>query len=189
MSIKHAVLGLLAEGEKSGYDLVREFDYRRSVVWPAPQNEIYRELAKLNETGWIKPHGPQSATPRGRKLYAITAAGRRELHRWLLADDVDHSFRYEPVLRAVFLTQLKPEELRLRISRDLEFFERCLAVVQKNDRVGLSAEEQKQLATNRCYARPLVAGFYESLIRWSRRCLRDMAEEKKSFKTTKRKPA
>jgi PadR family transcriptional regulator AphA len=180
MSIKHAVLGLLAEGEKSGYDLVREFDYRRSVVWPAPQNEIYRELAKLSEVGWIRPYGPQSATPRGRKLYTITAAGRRELRRWLLADDVDHSFRYEPVLRAVFLTQLKPEELRLRISRDLKFFERCLATLQKDDRIGLSTEDQQQLAVNRRFARPLVAGFYESLIRWSQHCLRDIAAEQKS---------
>lgn len=178
MSIKHATLGLLAEGPKSGYDLVREFDHRRSVVWPAPQNEIYRELAKLTEAGWIKTHG-QETGPRRRQLYAITPTGRRELRSWLLADEADHSFRYEPVLRAVFLTQLPPADVRRRLERDLQFFEQALAAV-RDDPQSPSDEPTRRLRAHRRYARPLVEAFYAGLVRWSRQCLADLPADKRT---------
>ncbi len=176
MSIKHATLGLLAEGPKSGYDLVREFDHRRSVVWPAPRNEIYRELAKLTEAGWIRAHG-QETGPRRRQLYAVTAPGRRELRRWLLADDADHSFRYEPVLRAVFLTQLPPADVRRRLARDLQFFKQALAAVREDPHPPPD-EATRRFRADRRYARPLVETFYAGLVRWSRQCLADLPPAK-----------
>ena len=46
MSLRHALLGLLAEGPASGYDLARRFQEGLNSVWPAQHPQIYSELEK-----------------------------------------------------------------------------------------------------------------------------------------------
>src|SRR5215470_5327499 len=100
MSLNFAILGLLSERPRSGFDLIKEFDVAQSgVVWPAPQNEVYRVLAKLKAEGLIVE---KEAGPRGRKTYAITKAGRAKLADWIAAP-TDYTLRYDPILKAGFL--------------------------------------------------------------------------------------
>ena len=47
MSLRHGLLGLLAEGPASGYDLARRFQEALGPVWPAQHPKIYAELARL----------------------------------------------------------------------------------------------------------------------------------------------
>lgn len=92
MSLDHAILGFLAIGPKSGYDLKKRFDRSVSGFWPTDQSNIYRTLAKLRDWGHVNQEViPQQGRP-DRKVYHITADGEAELLGWLeeVIDDPQH---------------------------------------------------------------------------------------------------
>ena len=108
MSLRHALLGLLSDQPQSGWDLSRRFTETLGAVWPAGHPQIYGELRKLHDDELITVH---DTGPRGRVVYAVTAAGRAEVIRWLTDDPVDHTMRLEPILRSVFFWLLPPNQL------------------------------------------------------------------------------
>ncbi len=109
MSLRHAALGLLSRGPASGYDLLKVFEASMANVWPATQSQLYGELNKLADVGLIKV---SEVGPRGRKEYAITDAGRAELHRWLTSPQADPAFRSAQLLRVFLLDELPREQAR-----------------------------------------------------------------------------
>jgi DNA-binding PadR family transcriptional regulator len=106
-----AVLGLLARGENSGYDLHKTMD--GLVFWTPARAQIYAVLAKCVERGLASArHVPQSDRP-DKQLYRITAAGERALQA---AVERGLSARFvvkDPVLLEVFLGSLAPVEALL----------------------------------------------------------------------------
>ncbi|WP_019931732.1 PadR family transcriptional regulator [Nocardia sp. BMG111209] len=119
MSLRHALLGLLAEQPASGWDLTRRFDELLGSVWPAGHPQIYGELRKLQQDGYIVVDGEG---PRGRKDYRITDTGLAEVRRWLTEVEVDHTFRLEPLLRSVFFWLMTPGELADHLEREAAFY-------------------------------------------------------------------
>jgi DNA-binding PadR family transcriptional regulator len=107
MSLRHAILGLLAKRPASGYDLLGAFNKSLSFVWPAQQSQIYGDLARLADVGWVEA---AEAGARGRKEYSITELGRDELRRWLTRTEPERSPRNEPLLRVFFLWTLPPAQ-------------------------------------------------------------------------------
>ncbi|MQY06784.1 PadR family transcriptional regulator [Actinomadura macrotermitis] len=106
MSLRHAVLGLIAELDgASGYDLLKMFEISLGNVWPATQSQLYGELGKLTDAGLIEVVGEG---PRGRKAYGITEAGRTELLRWITEVPVKPARRDDAMLRVFFLGQVDP---------------------------------------------------------------------------------
>lgn len=76
-------------------------------VWPATQSQLYGELNKLADGGLIEV---TELGPRGRKEYAITAAGRAELRRWMTSPQEDPAFRSAQLLRVFLLDEVGREE-------------------------------------------------------------------------------
>jgi DNA-binding PadR family transcriptional regulator len=109
MSLRHALLGLLREGPKSGYDLLQMFKRSLHQTWPATQSQVYTELTKLADAGLlvVTAHGP-----RGRKEYTLTDAGLEELRRWMLETEPDRYPRSEALLRVFLLGALTRDEAR-----------------------------------------------------------------------------
>ncbi|MCX4093686.1 PadR family transcriptional regulator [Nocardia sp. alder85J] len=143
MSLRHALLGLLAEQPASGWDLTRRFDELLGSVWPAGHPQIYGELRKLQQDGHIVVDGEG---PRGRKDYRITDTGLAEVRRWLIEVDVDHTFRLEPLLRSVFFWLLTPDELADYLEREAAFYHglaqsfRKLAAAKDNGDFGFTPQ-------------------------------------------------
>jgi DNA-binding PadR family transcriptional regulator len=133
--LRHALLGLLAEGPASGWDLSRRFDELLGAVWPAGHPQIYGELGRLHDGGLI---ALDSEGPRRRKVYRITAEGREAVHHWLTSVEVDHTMRLEPLLRSVFFWLLTPAELNEHVEREIKYYERLaetyLQVADAKDR-------------------------------------------------------
>ena len=127
MSLRHALLGLLAEQPASGWDLTRRFDDVLGSVWPAGHPQIYGELRKLQDEGFIEV---DSEGPRGRKAYRITDAGLAEVRRWLTTVDTDHTIRMESVLRSVFFWLMNPEELADHLDREAAYFHNLAAALR-----------------------------------------------------------
>jgi DNA-binding PadR family transcriptional regulator len=108
MSLRHALLGLIAEMDgASGYDLLKVFEISLGTVWQATQSQLYGELGKLTDSGLI---AVSAEGPRGRKEYEITDAGRAELRHWMVETDPKPHRRDEPLLRVFFLDQIEREE-------------------------------------------------------------------------------
>ncbi|MCP2260724.1 transcriptional regulator, PadR family [Streptoalloteichus tenebrarius] len=110
MSLRHALLGLLADHPASGYDLTRRFEVSlQKYAWHARHSQIYPELNRLAAEGLISV---VEEGARGRRTYAITEAGREEVRRWLLTPNKDAVVRNETVLRMFLLSTLDHAEIR-----------------------------------------------------------------------------
>jgi DNA-binding PadR family transcriptional regulator len=82
MSLPHALITALVEQPSSGSDLASRFDRSIGYFWHATHQQIYRELGRLEEAGWVESLPPESG--RGRKrVYQVLPAGRKELKRWV----------------------------------------------------------------------------------------------------------
>ncbi|WP_261558251.1 PadR family transcriptional regulator [Frankia tisae] len=117
MSLRHAVLGLLADRPASGYDLLKTFAISLSNVWSATQSQVYAELGRLADSGQVTVTAEGA---RGRKEYAITESGRAELHRWLTKVEPNRTSRNDTLLRVFFLGLLEPDEAQAFMRREAE---------------------------------------------------------------------
>ena len=110
MSLRHALLGLLAERPSTGYDLTRVFEASlQRFAWHARHSQIYPELNKLADEGLVAVIG---SGPRNSRTFDLTEAGRAELHRWLVTPPGSPQVRNEAVLRMFLLTTLPPDEAK-----------------------------------------------------------------------------
>ena len=83
MSIKYAVLGLIAEEPRHGYAVRAAFEERLGDFWQLNYGQVYQVLATLEAQGFIASHDEQIARRPTRRVYSITARGRGVLQRWL----------------------------------------------------------------------------------------------------------
>ncbi len=79
----YAVLGLLAEGSLSGYDVKLRMAEPVGFFWQASHSQIYPELARLEAGGMVVHRAvPQSGKP-DKKMYEITDAGLSAVREWV----------------------------------------------------------------------------------------------------------
>ena len=134
MSLRYAILGLLARRPSTGYELTQTFDRSLRTSWQASHSQIYPELGKLERAGLVEVVGRGA---RRSKTYALTEPGREELRRWLVEAEPDRSQRSESGVR-LFLTPLLDEsDRRTAYARDLSHVEVELAELE-----GLRAQVQ-----------------------------------------------
>jgi DNA-binding PadR family transcriptional regulator len=82
MALRHAVLAALLDEELSGYQLTKAFDLGVANFWHALPQQLYAELAKLEQDGLIAGREVvQDARP-NKRLFQVTAAGLAELERF-----------------------------------------------------------------------------------------------------------
>lgn len=69
-----AILSLLSEGPKHGYQLMKEMKERSGGLYKASAGSVYPTLQQLEDEGLI-----QSEQQDGRRVYKLTEAGQKEL--------------------------------------------------------------------------------------------------------------
>lgn len=82
MSLPHALLTSLLERTSSGLELARRFDRSIGYFWHATHQQIYRELARMEQAGWVAVEPAEPGAKGGKKIYRVLEAGRDELRRW-----------------------------------------------------------------------------------------------------------
>lgn len=83
MSVKYAMLGILAERDLHGYELKSSFDEKVGEFWSLNYGQIYSTLDRLEKDDLVT-HDRQAQDKRpDRKIYSITRKGRKELDEWL----------------------------------------------------------------------------------------------------------
>ena len=123
MSLRHALLGALADQPRTGYALLKHFEQSLGQAWPASHSQIYPELARLRSDGLID----ELATgPRRSRTYAITEGGIAEIRRWLRETEPDRRVRSDAALRVFFLWLLEPEEAMALLERERSYLRSLL---------------------------------------------------------------
>lgn len=100
MALRYAVLGMLSLGEHTGYELSKRFNGSIGSFWSAKHSQIYPELARLLEAGWVACRAVEQVGRPDKKVYTLTAAGRAELLSWLEAPCEGPTVKEPLLLRA-----------------------------------------------------------------------------------------
>ncbi len=116
MSLRYALLGMLAVQPGTGYELAQRFDSSMSNAWHASHSQIYPELAKLQEAGLLEVVGEGA---RRSRTYGITETGRADLRDWLVETEPSRAQRNETTIRWFLLQLLSPEDRRAVLEREL----------------------------------------------------------------------
>jgi len=74
--LRLAILSLLEEGSKHGYQLMKEMQERSGGLYRASAGSVYPTLQQLEDEGMIA-----SERKEGRRVYSLTPLGRAELER------------------------------------------------------------------------------------------------------------
>jgi DNA-binding PadR family transcriptional regulator len=72
--VRLAILSLLAEGPKHGYQLMKEMQDRSGGMYRASAGSVYPTLQQLEDEGLVR-----AETVNGRRVYHLTDEGRAEL--------------------------------------------------------------------------------------------------------------
>jgi DNA-binding PadR family transcriptional regulator len=98
MSVRHAILGLLAQRPRHGYDLRAAFS---AVVggdenWDVKPAQIYTTLERLEEAGLVERASDMGEGQEpSRRIYAITPQGDAVLREWFVSGVVPEHQRDE----------------------------------------------------------------------------------------------
>lgn len=84
MAISHAILAALTQTPCSGYDLSKQFAGKEGFFWYATQQQIYRELSKLEEQGYVSAEIIRQEGRPDKKILSITETGKEYLHDWII---------------------------------------------------------------------------------------------------------
>jgi DNA-binding PadR family transcriptional regulator len=110
--ITYGILGLLAFwGPMSGYDIKRMFDHTLSAMWGAAHSQIYKELRRMQDLGWVDMRREEQESRPDRKVYSITEKGREALREWHAQPPEVFQIRDELLLKVLFGSFASPEDL------------------------------------------------------------------------------
>lgn len=86
MGVRDAMLALLVEGPKHGYQLKQEFEASTSDTWTVNIGQVYTTLSRLERDGLVEldPDGDDADDDRDRKVFRLTEQGEGAADRWLL---------------------------------------------------------------------------------------------------------
>jgi DNA-binding PadR family transcriptional regulator len=116
------ILGLVALGPRTGYDIKQISDSSTRFFWGASYGQIYPELRRLEEAGLVaSTDEPRGQVPR--RVYRITRRGKRAVRKWLLDNETAFELRDEGLLRLFFRDLLTPEEHLDLVRRRRAWFE------------------------------------------------------------------
>ncbi len=127
MSLEHAILGLLDERPRSGYELKTQcFDGPLHPLWTADQAQIYRTLERLKRAGLVTATRKRRSGRPDRRLYELTPAGNVALERWLATPEEPPIIRDPLLLKLYFGEHTDDEDLLAVLRRCRDEYQRRL---------------------------------------------------------------
>jgi DNA-binding PadR family transcriptional regulator len=117
MSLKYALLGLLAESPKYGYEIKQKFEGALGNVWSVSYGQLYPTLRRLSELEWVTKKTAPGKKAAEKNIYSITPKGKKKLDEWLLKPlRSNYKVKDEFTLKFLFFNKL-PKDLVLEYLR------------------------------------------------------------------------
>ena len=164
------VLGMIAFGRRTGYDIKAFVDKTTRYFWAASYGQIYPELKRLEDQGLVRGRS-EPAGGRARTVYELTEAGAAALRHWLESDEETvYELRDEGMLK-LFFSDSVPEG-RMEIVRAMRARqERALAHLRSIEPHASEGPKGSHLTLQ------LGIGLTESTIAWCKATERELAAE------------
>jgi DNA-binding PadR family transcriptional regulator len=109
------VLGLLAERERSGYDLLKRAEGSVAHMWAPAKSQLYAVLPRLVEAGLARRRTVRQSGRPDKRVYRLTPAGRDAVRHWL---ETAPPKSWDELLLRVFFAELGSREALLRQLED-----------------------------------------------------------------------
>jgi DNA-binding PadR family transcriptional regulator len=129
MSLAHALLTALLERPCSGSELAARFDRSIGFFWPATHQQIYRELAQLEASGWVASTAVADAPGRKRE-YQVLPSGLDELKNWVATPREPKAIRDELLVKVRAAAVLGDADLLQSVKLRLERHRARLAIYE-----------------------------------------------------------
>jgi DNA-binding PadR family transcriptional regulator len=164
VTVRSAILQLLDEGDRHGYQLKVDFEARTGGIWPLNVGQVYTTLDRLLRDELVEQVGEPAEA--GQRTYRITEEGRHEVKRWLAGSPVDTDPPRDELIMKVLLA----------IGRGSE---EAVALIDEQRSallVGLQMGRRKQRAEREAdgpakrLARDAVLSRIEADLAWLERC-------------------
>ena len=139
MALSHAILTALHDAACSGYDLAKKFDGSVGFFWNASHQQIYRELTKLEERGYIEPTVIHQENRPDKKNYVVTPAGQDYLRSWIVEPSTV-AYPKDELLVKLFAADL--------VDRDIILSELEQHHVQHQERLNIYYSIEQQIFPN-----------------------------------------
>ncbi len=159
----YAILGLLSREDLSGYDLTQRMRERVGYFWSARHSQIYPELARLEEGGYVTHSVVEQQERPDKKVYRITTEGLEALREWVVQPPVPKPSRDELVLKAYSIWLADPQEAALmfrgeesRHEEQLAHYEELRAWMEREWGEDLADPESSRFATYATLRRGII---------------------------------
>jgi len=119
------VLGFLIEGEKHGYELIREMDIRGMLRWThASKVAVYKALARLEAEGCLTSWTEKAGGMPEKRIYAITREGEEKLKDQVYSLCASQEpLRFETSVGMAFIDHLSRDEAEEALEKRRRFLE------------------------------------------------------------------
>ena len=120
MALGDAILACLTERPMTGYELAKTFDSSIGFFWKADHQQIYRELSKLRDRGYIQGREVVQSGKPNKLIYTLTPEGRTALRHWAARPSAPPSIKDDLLVRLHALDSIDIEPMRTDLMDRLE---------------------------------------------------------------------
>jgi DNA-binding PadR family transcriptional regulator len=135
MALGDAILACLTEGPMTGYELAKTFDSSIGFFWKTDHQQIYRELSRLRQRGYIQGREVVQTGKPNKLVYTLTPEGRAAFRHWAARPSTPASIKDDLLIRLYALEAVDIEPLRADLMARLEHhrdrYERYERIVTK----------------------------------------------------------
>ena len=172
-------MGLLSREDLSGYDLTRRMAGRVGYFWSARHSQIYPELARLEDGGYVTHSVVEQKERPDKKVYRITAEGLDAVKEWVIQPPVPRPIRDELTVKAYSVWLADKEEAarlfreeELRHEEQLAHYEELRAWMEGTWREDLTSTDSPEFATYATLRRGIsYEREYAEWCRWMADCM------------------
>jgi DNA-binding PadR family transcriptional regulator len=166
------ILGMIAFGRQTGYDIKQLVDKSTRYFWAASYGQIYPELRRLEEQGFITGQSEPTGG-RARTVYELTDAGKTALADWLEPEaNPMFEVRDESMLK-LFFSDIGTREQRIANIRAMrEAHERTLAQLH-----AVNAEADHHMPEGPRLTLELGIGLHRGIVEWCEATERRLGQE------------
>jgi len=122
MALKYVLLTLLNREPQSGYEIVKTFENAVGYFWTASHQQVYRELSGLTDKKLVRFKTVEQGDKPDKKVYNITATGKRELRGWLESPVIEPQVKDLLLVKLLNLNELTAD---LLVSELDKVYSRC----------------------------------------------------------------
>jgi DNA-binding PadR family transcriptional regulator len=143
-TLEYILLGLLAKDEQTGYDLKKSFEEEIGEFWQASHSQIYPELKKLEDRGFIESRHGIVGSKLEKTYYSLTLQGRDKLRQWIVSATPElAATKDEFILKLYFVRGAQADTLEKMFEEQIAIHEKKIKHLKSRMEIIFPTEEEK----------------------------------------------